>query len=269
MPAPRKKLDLENEIAERIAAEARENDEIYRAIPDERIDMAKIHFGHRKMLEWATAQIAPLAGRRILDVGVGEGHSSVWLAQQGAAVAGIEVSAVALERAERLCRRYGVQVDLRQMPGESLAFADESFDAILCMSAFHHMDMDLAAREFSRVLKPGGRVALVEPQLYNPPAWLYRQAVGWNSRAATSHERPLCSRDLEYLRRYFRDVTWRGETLLTLPLMAIDRVWENRHPVIHPILERIFDLVYPVDSAILRAPAVGHLAWKMLVRAEK
>ncbi|MBY0495490.1 MAG: methyltransferase domain-containing protein [Cyanobacteria bacterium] len=48
--------------------------------------------------------------------------------------------------------------------GQTLAFADDSFDGVLCMNALHHLPSYLQAlREIHRVLKPGGRVVFSEP----------------------------------------------------------------------------------------------------------
>jgi SAM-dependent methyltransferase len=48
--------------------------------------------------------------------------------------------------------------------GQALPFMDESFDAVLCMNALHHVPSYAAAlREIHRVLKPGGRAVFSEP----------------------------------------------------------------------------------------------------------
>ena len=62
---------------------------------------------------------------------------------------GIEVSKVALTRAGSLARRYGVDLNLCQMPGENLRFEKDSFYGVLCVSAYHHMDQERAATEFA------------------------------------------------------------------------------------------------------------------------
>ncbi len=47
--------------------------------------------------------------------------------------------------------------------GESLPFKDETFDAIVCIAALHHMDHPLKAlQEMARVLKPSGKACIME-----------------------------------------------------------------------------------------------------------
>ena len=139
------------DVAERIAREAKENDAIYAAKP-----VAPLHYGHDYMLSWAVRKLGDVAGKKILDVGVGLGQSSIRLAKLGADVCGINVSSVATRNAGELAKSEGLDIPFRVMPGEMLDFPDASFDAILCMSSYHHMDLKQAASEFARVLRPGG-----------------------------------------------------------------------------------------------------------------
>lgn len=261
LPAPK---------AERILKEIEECDAIYRARSDSFLDLSSLHYFHSRMLTWAIGELAPtLSNRRVLDVGVGEGHSSVLMAQRGAHVTGIEVSREALERARRMASRYQVEVDLRQMAGECLDFPDETFDAVLCISAYHHMDQEAASREIARVLRPGGRAVFVEPLASNPPAWIYRQLARWYHRVGTSHERPLRVGDLKTLRQDFRRVDWRGMFLLTTTMIYFDRIWDNSNAIVHRFTERGFTWLSPIDEALMTSHLLGAIAWKICIVAEK
>jgi SAM-dependent methyltransferase len=261
---------LPAEITERIQREAAENDVIYRRRSAASLDLSAIHYGHAKMLEWAFQQLPSLKGARILDIGVGDGYSSVQLALAGAQVTSIEVSAAALERVGTLAKRYNVNIELQQMAGEDLRFEDASFDAILCISAYHHMDLERAAREFARVLRPGGRAVMVEPLISNPPAWLYRK-IGWLfSREATTEERALRIGDLTILERHFRKAGWQGIFLFSIALFGIDRLWENRNCTVQRLTKAAFEWVYPLDCRLLQAlPMLQRIAWKIGIRADR
>lgn len=261
--------ELPAELAERIRDEAAENDEIYRRRSPDSLDLSRVHYFHSEMLDWAIGQIGDLKGARILDVGIGDGHTSVLMALAGAQVTGIEVSAVALARAEALARRHGVELNLQQMPGEALLFEKDAFDGILCVSAYHHMDQERAAAEFARVLRPGGRLVMIDPFATNPPAWLYRHLGQFFSREATHRETPLQVRDLRFLRAHFDKVEWRGMYLFSVGLIALERIWMNPHPLVYRFTEAAFKWVSPLDSAVLRLPGLQRIAWKIAIVAQR
>lgn len=259
---------LPADLSQRIRKEAQENDEIYRRRSPDTLDLSRTHYGHRQMLSWALQRLPNLSGSRVLDIGVGEGQSSVLLARAGAQVTGIDVSGEALERARELARRCGVQPEFLRMAGEELHFPDASFDAILCMSAYHHMDLDRATREFVRVLRPGGRVVMIEPLATNPPAWLYRRVGRLFAREATSEETPLRVSDLKLLRQYFRRVEWQGMFFLSVGLFGLDRIWNNSNSLVHAVTESAFSWISPLDSVLLKIPGLQRIAWKIAVIAE-
>ena len=256
------------ELSQRISKEALENDEIYRRRPLDTLDLSRTHYGHRQMLSWALQRLPNLDGARVLDIGVGEGQSSVLLARERAYVTGIDVSGEALGRARELARRCGVEPEFLRMAGEDLHFPDASFDAILCMSAYHHMDLDRATREFVRVLRPGGRVVMIEPLATNPPAWLYRRIGRIFAREATSEETPLRVADLKLLRQYFRRVEWQGMFFLSVGLFGLDRIFGDSNAMVHSLTEASFKWVAPLDSVLLKIPGLQRIAWKIGVVAE-
>jgi len=260
---------LPPELADRIREEAAENDEIYRRRSTDSLDLSRVHYFHSEMLDWAIRQIGNLRGARILDVGIGDGHTSVLMALAGAQVTGIEVSPVALARAKTLAQRYGVDLNLQEMPGEDLRFENGAFDGILCVSAYHHMDQERAATEFARVLRPGGRLVMIDPFATNPPAWLYRRIGQFFSREATHRETPLRVRDLRFLRQHFDRVEWRGMYLLSVGLIGLERVWKNPHPLVYRFTEAAFKWTSPLDSAVLKIPGLQQIAWKIAIVAQR
>jgi SAM-dependent methyltransferase len=107
-------------------------------------------------------------GCRVLDFGCGTGWLTLALAHMGCNASGVDISqnAVRLSRevADRDPTTQRGAVDYHVYDGVRLPFDDASFDRIVCFDAFHHVaDQAATLREFSRVLKPGGRVAFVEP----------------------------------------------------------------------------------------------------------
>lgn len=104
-------------------------------------------------------------GERVLDAGCGTG---LLLEQEALAVGsegraeGLDYSDDMLAHARGRCADLP-QVGLQQGSVESLPFDDASFDALSCTQCLLYVeDLDRALAEFYRVLKPGGRIAVLE-----------------------------------------------------------------------------------------------------------
>jgi len=101
-------------------------------------------------------------GQRVLELGVGTGLS-LTAYPPGVEVVGIDASEAMLEEARKRVERLGLDsVRLLQMSACELEFPDSSFDYVL---AFHVVtvvpDSEALMREAVRVLKPGGRIVIV------------------------------------------------------------------------------------------------------------
>jgi SAM-dependent methyltransferase len=103
--------------------------------------------------------LGDVAGKRVLEVGAGAAQCTRWLAAQGAAAIGIDISAAQLRHARRLDGRCETRSTLVMGDAQRLPFAAESFD-VAC-SAFGAVpfveDSQAVMREVARVLRPGGR----------------------------------------------------------------------------------------------------------------
>lgn len=100
----------------------------------------------------------------MLDVAAGRGTSAFYLAETfGCEVTGIDLSEdnIRIATAEAGRRALTGKVSFRLADAEGLPFANDTFDAIICECAFCTFpNKPLAAREFHRVLKPGGHLGL-------------------------------------------------------------------------------------------------------------
>lgn len=109
-------------------------------------------------------ELMPLKGKRILDVGCGDGALTRFLAHEGAVATGIDVSETRLADARAAEAVAGA--DYREGRGEKLPFPDASIDGVVYNNALHHVPVDAMAAalaEAARVLKPGGRLVVIEP----------------------------------------------------------------------------------------------------------
>lgn len=106
------------------------------------------------------AQFAP--GRRVLDVGCGEGIFLGLARDTGATeLFGLDRSPEAVAAARE---RLGENVHLQQGMAETLPYADRSFDLVCAMEVIEHLEEPGAAvAEFRRVVRPDGHVIISVP----------------------------------------------------------------------------------------------------------
>lgn len=104
----------------------------------------------------------------VLDFGCGTGWLTIALARMGCNATGLDISPTAVGLARSVAKNELMNADgmanFTAYDGLRLPFSDETFDRIVCFDAFHHvLDQRSTIAEFARVLRPGGRVAFVEP----------------------------------------------------------------------------------------------------------
>jgi ubiquinone/menaquinone biosynthesis C-methylase UbiE len=110
------------------------------------------------------AQLGP--GARVLDLASGVGDPSLWIAEAvgpSGHVVATDLGPGMIGLAEELARARRLRnIEFRVADVEALPFPDESFDIVTCrFGVMFFPDQLKAFRECLRVLKPGGRVALV------------------------------------------------------------------------------------------------------------
>ncbi|MEO3431122.1 class I SAM-dependent methyltransferase [Pelagibius sp. CAU 1746] len=116
----------------------------------------------RESVEWAAirAELGEARGRRALDLGAGRGIAAYALAKDGWEVTALEPDPSDLVGAgaiSALMAEAELSVEIVTEWGESLPFADASFDAVHCRQALHHAaDLNQMLVEIGRVLKPDG-----------------------------------------------------------------------------------------------------------------
>jgi ubiquinone/menaquinone biosynthesis C-methylase UbiE len=114
--------------------------------------------GRLRRALWAEA---PATGR-ILEVGVGTGVNMKHY-PPSASMTAIDISDRMLAKAQARADRNHIAVDLALMDAQALNFADNTFDAIVATCVFCSVPDPVAGlREILRVLKPGGKLLLIE-----------------------------------------------------------------------------------------------------------
>ena len=120
-------------------------------------------------------RLTPIADRTVIDVGCGLGGLVRALAAQGVAVTGVEISAEKVADAEAHPKVGNERYVLGT--GEQLPAEDGSADLITYVFSLHHVPVDLQAAalaEAQRVLRPGGRLHVVDPLPEGPATEVMR-----------------------------------------------------------------------------------------------
>jgi demethylmenaquinone methyltransferase/2-methoxy-6-polyprenyl-1,4-benzoquinol methylase len=129
-------------------------------------------------------EVAPAPGQRILDVATGTGMvAAELLGRADCSVVGIDQSKEMLAAARARFANDRARVELVEGQAEKLPFAGEGFDALTVTYLLRYVDDPQATvRELARVVRPGGRVAMLEfgvpPRRVPREAWRFYTAVG-------------------------------------------------------------------------------------------
>lgn len=204
----------------------------------------------------AVDALAP--GRRLLEVGCASGGRVRGLAPVAAASMGIDLSAVAIERA-----RAQVDPPLRErttfLAGDACAtgLPDAALDVVYGAGIVHHLPVEDFLGEVRRLLVPGGRAIFWEPLGHNPLINAYRRLT---PSARTPDEHPLTMADLASARRIFGAMECRFYGLTTLAAAPLPQGRARRAALAG---------LRVVDRGLLALPGVRRIAWYALIDLER
>lgn len=112
-----------------------------------------------------------LKGKKVLEVGCGLGAHTEALCRLGGEVTSIDIAPMSVNVTQRRLELKGLSARIMEADAEELPFSDSSFDFIWSWGVIHHSpDTARCAREISRVLRPGGQLAIMlyhRNSLYN------------------------------------------------------------------------------------------------------
>jgi len=154
--------------------------------------------GRERAFREKLVRLARLAEREtVLDVGCGTGTLAICAKRRvgsSGVVYGVDASSEMIARARDKAKKAGAIVEFRNAVAEALPFPDAHFDAVLCTVMLHHLPEEArqqCTREIRRVLKPGGRLLVVD---FGGPATGRRGLIGHFHRHAVfnlDHVLPL------------------------------------------------------------------------------
>ena len=100
----------------------------------------------------------------MVDFGCGPGYFTIDLAKKAQKVVGVDISPEMLKKAQRKAKKSKVKnIEFLQSDGKSLQLESSSVDIILLVTVYHEVgDNEVVLKEFGRVLKPSGKLVVVE-----------------------------------------------------------------------------------------------------------
>jgi ubiquinone/menaquinone biosynthesis C-methylase UbiE len=205
--------------------------------------------------KWLDQRCAP--GKTILDFACGNGENGVYAATAGADCTGIDISPEGVANSNLNAEKFGVSGHCRfvTMDGENMTFADNTFDLGVEYGALHHVELDKALSELSRVLKPSGEMICVEALRHNPLIHWYRRRTP-HLRTEWEVDHILGVESLDIMRKYFDKVEVRFFHLTALALVPLRKTFLFR------FLLPVFNLI---DSILLSNQFIGKYGWIMIV----
>ena len=131
-----------------------------------------------------------VSGKRVLEIGLGEGADSEQLIRRGARWSGIDLTAESVSRVRTRLTLRGLPYEtLQQGSVLQLPLADDTFDMVFSHGVLHHVpDIRQAQSEIHRVLRPDGELVIM---LYARWSLNYLVSIGVIRRAALLAAYPL------------------------------------------------------------------------------
>lgn len=200
--------------------------------------------------EFRMKLLGDVRGKRILNVGCGEGSTCVLLAMMGAQVTGIDIAEEAIAVANQRAAVNGMQgrCNFICAPIEETTFV-EKFDIVLVESLLHHVIADLDTVVSGLVRACGGRLVMSEPVNLCGPLRRLRLALG--TPEATEDERPLEMDELNIVGKQCPGLKFRTFRILTrLSRYVLKGSYESTTGP----RKWIYDALVYTDAALLRLP---------------
>lgn len=188
-----------------------------------KIDAAQPPFANYSGDLWDAARryFGDVAGKKILEIGCGNGELAVWFALNGAQVSGVDISDESITVCQRRSAENGTtdRTHFWAGPGEKIPFPDQTFDLVFIAVSLHHLIVEDALKEIRRVLKPSGWFVAMEPFVFSRTVQRVRNSrlvqKLYPERRETPTERILYASDLQTMQQDFTDLEYRPYRIIS------------------------------------------------------
>jgi SAM-dependent methyltransferase len=220
-----------------------------------------LHRRRRYSKEFRLRVVRPLEGKRLLEVGCGDGETGVLLAKLGARVTGIDISPRSVELATRRARAAGMS-DRASFVCGPLATVDvpeNHFDIVWGDGILHHIidELDRVLARVVRWARPGATAIFCEPMNLCPPLRKLRLMLPVPMEG-TPDERPLERAELDLLARHIPTLQMRPFGMLgRLTRFILHEENHERSPILRRSMAAV---LHAMDYGLLSAPFMAPLA---------
>lgn len=192
-------------------------------------------------------------GDRVLEPGCGTGYFTRELVDTGAQITAIDISPDLLEEARRGITSSNVI--FKEDNAYAMSFESETFDHIIGSSVLHHLDIKKALTEMYRVLKPGGAIALTEPNMMNPQIALQKNIPSLKRRLGDSPD---------------ETAFFRGQIRRLLKKAGFREIKVQPFDFLHPAIPKGFiPLISTIGMISEKIPLLRGIAGSLYIRAVK
>ena len=196
--------------------------------------------------------------KNVLEYGCGAGGDLELYKSTGSNLYGIDISSVAISLAQKKSNKLKIKSHYFLADAEKTGLKNNYFDAIVGNAIIHHLNINNAMSELSRIIKPNGKCIFQEPMGHNPIINLYRYLT---PHMRTPDEHPILKRDFDIMKKYFDKIEVKYFYLFSLSALAFRRTI-------------LFDIIYKsltkLDEILINIlPWIGKYSWVSVIILSK
>lgn len=197
--------------------------------------------------------LAPLTGKRTLEIACGNGIDASICAHNGAKVHAYDLSPQSIAMTRKRAEVNGLSDRMTLETGGDLrrAFPGETFDAIMGYAALHHLPATMGelAHQVRSRLNPGGVAVFAEPVINSKALHAVRRAIPLAVAQDTEDEQPLTDANIAAFARPF-------DRMVRREFQMISRIW----PLLPPNCWALTKSLHWMDAQLLKWPALRRFA---------
>ena len=211
---------------------------------------------------WET--LGDLRGKKVLEIGCGDGSVTVKLAKAGALVTAIDISGeMVAVTAERIARE-GLTDDVTviQQSAEELDLEPESFDVVYGHAVLHHLDQSIVIPKIASILRAGGCASFLDPLDHNLVLNFMRRLT---PEMRTPTEKPISYPEIDSMSRHFGSTKTKEFHLVALASYFWFYVIKNRR-----LFRTSIAWLSVIDRALFASlPVLRRYAWVTVITFRK